>query len=383
MARTTILPTDPSAVKAWAAEVALDSKKKTYFNKMTGKEGSSMPVINKTDLESGPGDEVTTTLIAKIKGKPVEGPEKLAGRAQKLSSATHKMKIDKHRQAVNVGDGMDQKRVNYNLTQQAKDRLSDYLAEIYDEQITMTACGNRGVGSEIQHYPIGYTGFPNTFVAPDASHYMVFDGTRATAANLTTGDKIGTNVIDKLKLRTSKQIGGMPTSPVAMQPIAMDGDKFFLFLTGPEGMYDLRREVGDAGWLTLEKAKITAVGAKSPIFMGGKAFYNGVVIDEAQTIIKFASGSACDADGTNYGADAMRSMFLGANAVAVAHGTKGQRDGMRYDLTEQDEDYGEEGIVIVRMVAGFSKCRFTPTGSNSAAMDFGVIVDDHAYTAAT
>jgi len=384
MARTTILPTDPSAVKAWAAEVALDSKKKTFFNKMTGEEGSSMPVIRKTDLEKGPGDEVTTTLVAKIVGKPVEGNEKLAGRAKAMSSATDKMRIDKHRQAINVGDGMDQKRVNFNLQQQAKDRLSDYLAEVYDEQITMHACGNRGSGTEITHYPVGYQGFPNALLAPDANHYMVFDGSRAQAVNLTTGDKLGTNVVDKLKLRTSKQIGGVAQGrAVAMQPIATDGDKYFVFLTGPEGMYDLRREVGDAGWLTLEKAKATAVGAKSPIFTGGRAFYNGVVIDETQTIIKFANGATCDSDGTAYGADCMRSMFLGANAVAVAHGTKGQQDGMRYELSEKDEDYGEEGIVIVRMVAGFKKSRFTPTNGPGTAQDFGVIVTDHAYTPST
>jgi N4-gp56 family major capsid protein len=381
MARTTILPTDPSAVKAWAAEVALDSKKKTFFNKMTGKEGSSMPVVIKTDLESGPGDEVTTTLIAKIKGKPVEGAEKLAGRAQRLSNASHKMKIDKHRQAVNVGDIMDQKRVNWSITQQAKDRLSDYLAEIMDEQCTMTVSGSRGTGTEIQHYPVGYAGFPNAFVAADSNHYMVFDGSRANGAALTTGDKLGTNVIDKLKLRTSKQIGGQPSSPVAMQPIDVSDSgggpaKCFVFLTGPEGMYDLRREVGDAGWLTLEKAKVTSVGAKSPIFQGGKALYNGVVIDETQTVVKWASGDTSDVDATAFGAAATRSMFLGANAVAVAYGTKGQRDNMRYELSEADEDYGEVGIVIVRLVAGWSKCRYN-------SMDFGAIVCDHAFTAAT
>lgn len=369
MARTQILPTDPGAVKVWAAKVALDSKKKTFFNKMTGAEGSSMPVIVKTDLESGPGEEVTTTLIAKIKGKPVEGNEKLAGRVHRLSHATHKMRIDKHRQAVNVGDIMDQKRVTWNIEEQARDRLSDYMAEIYDEQITMTASGARGTGDEIQHYPVGYAGFPNPFVAPDAQHLMVFDGSRANAAALTANDKLGTNVIDKLVLRAKKQIGGQPDKAVKMEPIQVEGGKHFIYLTGPEGMYDIRREVGDAGWLTLEKAKATADGAKSPIFTGGKAYYNGVLLDETQTIVKF----------NNYGASgnipAMRSLFLGANAVAVAHGTKGQRGGMRYELREDDEDYGEEGVIIVRMVAGFSKCRFNN-------MDFGVIANDIAFTAA-
>lgn len=368
MARTQILPSDPAAVKVWSAKVAVDSAKKTYFNKMTGKEGSSMPVIMKTELESGPGDEVTTTLIAKIKGKPVEGQEKLAGRIHRLSHATHKMRIDKHRQAVNVGDIMDQKRVNWNIEEQARNRLSDYMAEIYDEQITMTASGGRGVGDEIQHYPVGYGGFPNPFVAPDPQHHMIADGKAKNA--ITASDKLSTNIIDKLVLRAKKQLGGQPDKAVRMEPIQVDGGKHFIYLTGPEAMYDIRREVGDAGWLTLEKAKAAADGGKNPIFTGGKAYYNGVLLDETQTIVKF----------NDYGASnnvpVIRSLFLGANAVAVAHGTKGQRGGMRFELREDDEDYGEEGVIIIRMIAGFSKCRFN-------GLDFGVIANDVAFTAAT
>jgi N4-gp56 family major capsid protein len=369
--RTQILPTDPSAVKAWASKVALDTRKKTYFNAMTGEEGSAMPVVRKTDLEAGPGDEVSTTLIAKIRAKPIEGQEKLAGRAQKLSSFVHKMRIDKHRQAINVGDVMDQKRVKWNIADQARDRLSDYLAEIYDEQITMTASGARGIGDEIQHYPLGYAGFPNAFSAPDAQHVVYFDGSRANAAAMTSGDKLQTNVIDKLVVKAKKQIGGAPDKAVKMVPVNAEGQKAFIYLTGPEGMYDIRRETGEAGWLAMEKAKATAVGAKSPIFQGGAALYNGVVIDESQTIVKFDTTAA----GGSYGAIAMRSLFLGANAVAVAHGTKSQRDGMRYELSEDDEDYGEEGIIIVRMIAGFSKPKY-------AGLDFGCIANDISYTVA-
>lgn len=370
--RTQVLPSDPSAVKAWATKVALDTRKKTFFNNMTGDEGSSMPVIRKTDLESGPGDQVSTSLIAKIRAKPIEGQEKLAGRAQKLNSFVHKMLIDKHRQAINVGDVMDQKRVKWNIADQARDRLSDYLAEIYDEQITMTGSGGRGIGNEVQHYPIGYQGFPNVFVAPDSQHVVYFDGSRANPAALTAADKLGTNVLDKLVVKAKRQIGGQPDQAVKMVPIETEGQKCFVYLTGPEGMYDLRREIGEAGWLSVEKAKVTAVGAKSPIFQGGAALYNGVLVDEAQTIVKFDNTTA----GGSYGTPlVMRSLFLGANGIAVAHGTKSQKDGMRYELTEDDEDYGEEGIIIVRMIAGFSKPRY-------ANMDFGVIANDISYTAA-
>ena len=59
------------------------------------------------------------------------------------------------------------------------------MAEIQDEQLIWTASGARGIGAqgqEIPHYPVGYTGFPNTFVARDADHLMYRDGSRRASA---------------------------------------------------------------------------------------------------------------------------------------------------------------------------------------------------------
>lgn len=365
MARTAILPTDPAAVKVWSAKVAVDAKKKSFWDKMTGGEDSAMPVVAKTELDSGTGDEVTTTLIAKLRGKPIEGDEKGEGREQKLSHYTHKMRIDKHRQLVNVGDIMAQKRVRHNIAAQVRARLSDYIAEVQDEQCHMTAAGARGVGDEIQHYPVGYAGFPNAFVAPDAAHLQVGDG--LTKATLLTTSLMTTAIIDRALVRAKKMMGVEGTKGARMTPIDVEGGKHFVMLTSAESMYDLRREVGDAGWLTLEKAKAAAVGAKSPIFMGGDAYYNGVLITEHETCVKFNDYGAT----TNF--NAVRNLFLGAHAVAVAHGTKGQKGNVRFELSESDLDHGEEQVIVIRMIAGFDKCRYN-------GMDFGVQSVDTAYT---
>lgn len=369
MARTQILPTDPGAVKKWETEVSVEMTKKSYFTKMTGSEKSALPVIRKTSLESGPGDEVTCYLIAKMTGKPREGAEKLAGYEDKLNHFTDKMRIDKHRRAVNVGDVMDQKRVPFAIAEQAKARLADYAAEVHDEQIVMTLSGGRGVGGEIQHYPVGYAGFPNPFEAPDAGHNQVGDGTK-TKGTLASTDKLGTLTIDAANLRAKKMIGDIKNGKATkMTPCSAEGGEHFVFLTGPEGMFDLRREVGDAGFLTLEKAKMTAEGGKNLIFSGGRAFHNGVLIDEMQTIVKF------DDYGSGSNVNAMRSLFLGAHAAAVAYGTKGQQRGTRYELTESDLDHGEEEVIVMRLIAGYKKCRYN-------GLDFGSIAVDHAYTLA-
>lgn len=368
MARTQILPTDPGAVKLWETEVANEATKKMVFSKMMGTEKSAMPIIRKTSLESGPGDEVTCYLIAKMTGKPREGSaEKIAGYEDKLNHYTDKMRIDKHRKAVNVGDVMDQKRVPFDIAEQCKARLADYAAEITDEQILMHLSGARGVGDEIQHYPTSYTGFPNALLAPDTAHRLVWDGSIAQNQLVEATHKLGTAVIDAAKLKSGKMIGDIKSGKAAkMTPCSAEGGKHFLFLTGQEGMFDLRREVGDAGFLTLEKAKMTAVGEKSVIYTGGRAFYNGVLIDELEAIVKFSNGGA--------GSDQryMRSLFLGAHAVAVAYGTKGQSRNTRYELSESDLDHGEEEVIVLRLIAGFKKMRYND-------LDHGVIAVDHTH----
>jgi N4-gp56 family major capsid protein len=368
--RTQILPTDPGAVKLWETEVANEQKKKSKFTKMTGTEKSAMPIVRKTSLESGPGDEVTMYLIAKLTGKPREGAEKLAGYEDKLNHFTDKLRIDKHRKAVNCGDIMDQKRVPYDIAEQAKARLSDWAAEVHDEQLTMTLSGGRGAGvDEFQHYPVGYGGFPNAFEAPDTAHRHIYDGTVAYNALVAANHKLGTLVIDSVVLKAKKMLGDIKAGKaVKMVPCAVDGGSHFLFMTGPEGMFDIRREVGDAGWLTLEKAKMTREGEKSVIFTGGKAFYNGTLIDEVETVVKFNDGGV----GT---VPVMRSLFLGAHAMAVAYGTKGQSRGTRYELSESDLDHGEEEVIVIRLIAGYKKSRFN-------GMDTGLVSVDHTYTLA-
>ena len=368
MARTTILPTDPAAVKLWSAKTALDAMKKSFWNKMTGGEEDALPVVAKTDLEAGPGDEVTCTLIAKIRGKPIEGAEKGEGREKALAHYTQKMRIDKHRQLVNVGDVMAQKRVRFNIASQVRARLSDYMAEINDELCHMTACGARGINYEIQHYPLGYAGFPNAFTAPTSEHLLVGDGlTKGTLVAAGATSLLSTAVIDRAKVRAQKMLGVETAQGARMEPINVEGGKNFALLTSPESHRDLRREVGDAGWLTLEKAKATAVGNKSPIFVAGDSLYNGVLIMEHETCVKFSDY------GSGNNVVAVRNLFLGAHAVAVAHGMRGQRGNVRYEFTDSDLDHHEEEVIISRMIAGYIKTVYN-------GMDFGVQAVDTNYT---
>lgn len=368
MSRTTILPNDPNKRKAWAASVANDAAQKQYFARMIGQEGSRSAVIKKTELEKGAGDEVTTALVAKLQGKAIREGGKLAGNEFRLQHGAHTMRINEHRHGVNIGARIEQSRVGFNLKQQGREKLTDYIKELYEHTIVAAAAGARGVGSELHTLEADYAGYPNALRAPDAAHLFVgTDGTKAKAT-LTASDKLTLATVNKLRTKAVKMLGGKD-KPVKMTKVQVGGKECFLLATCPEAIQDIRDDVGPQGWFEAQKALTTSVGKDAELFKGGAGMFNGVLIDEMEFGVYF----------NDYGASsnvlATRSLFMGANAVAVAHGTKGMADGMTVSLDEDMDDRKHDHILFFEMIFGADKTQFE-------GKDYGMISVDHAYTPA-
>lgn len=368
MSRTTILPNDPNKRKAWAAAVANDAAQEQYFARLVGEEGSRSAVIKKTELEKGSGDEVTTALVAKLRGAPITEGHKLAGQEFKLQHAAHTMRINEFRHGVNVGARIEQSRVGYNLKKQGREKLTEYIKELYEQVIVTAASGARGVGDEISHFGTDYAGYPNALRAPDTAHLFVgTDGSKAKAT-LATTDKMTLATVNKLRTKAKKMLGGKD-KPVKMTPIRKGGKECFVLAVLPEVMQDIRDDVGAQGWFEAQKALTAAVGKESEIFKGGAGMFNGALIDEMEVGVKFNDY------GSGGNVAAARSLFMGANAVSIAHGTKGMADGMSVSLDEDMDDRKHDHILFFEMIFGADKTQFN-------GMDYGMITVDSAYTAA-
>ena len=367
--RTTILPTDPNKRKAWAAAVAEDSSKEQYFSRLIGPEGSRSAIIQKTDTEKGAADEVITALVAKLRGEPITEGQKLAGREFRLQHASHTMRINEFRHGVNVGARIEQSRVGFNLRRQGREKLTEYIKELYEEVTCMHVSGARGVGDEIQHFATDYAGYPNALRAPDAGHYFVGTDNTHVKNTLVAGDKVTLATINKLRTKAKKMLGGQPDKAVKMTQVRKGGKNCFIFAVCPEVMQDIRDDSGAQGWFEAQKALTAAIGKESEIFQGGAGMFNGVLVDEMETCVKFSDFGA----GANV--NAARSLFMGANAAFVAHGTKGQADGMTVELDEDTDDRKHDHILFFEMIWGADKCAFN-------GMDYGLITVDSAFTAA-
>ncbi len=368
MSRTTILPSDPNKRKAWAASVANDAAQKQYFARMIGEEGSRSAVIKKTELEKGAGDEVTTALVAKLQGKAIREGGKLAGNEFKLQHAAHSMRINEHRHGVNVGARIEQSRVGFNLRKQGREKLTEYIKDLYEHTIMAAAAGARGVGEELHTLEADYAGYPNALRAPDAGHLFVgTDGTK-TKATLAATDKLTLATVNKLRTKAVRMLGGKG-KPVKMTKVQVGGKECFLLAACPEAIQDIRDDVGAQGWFEAQKALTQAVGKDAELFKGGAGMFNGVLIDEMEFGVYF----------NDYGSGsnvlATRSLFMGANAVSIAHGTKGMADGMTVSLDEDTDDRKHDHILFFEMIMGADKNQFD-------GLDYGMISVDHAYTPA-
>lgn len=368
MARTTILPTDPNKRKAWAAAVAEDAAQQQYFSRLIGPEGSRSAVIKKTELEKGAGDEVTTALVAKLQGRAVREGEKLAGKEFRLQHAAHTMRINEHRHGVNIGARIEQSRVGYNLRKQGREKLTEYIKELYEHTIVAAASGARGVGEELHTLEADYQGYPNALRAPDAGHLFTgTDGSKAKAT-LVAGDKMSLATVNKLRTKAVRMLGGKG-KPVKMQKVRKGGKDLFVLAVCPEVMQDIRDDVGAQGWFEAQKSLVTAIGKEAELFKGGAGHFNSVLIDEMEFGVYFNDYGAAN------NVNAARSIFMGANAIAVANGTKGMADGMSVALDEDTDDRKHDHILFFETIFGADKNAFD-------GLDYGQITVDTAYTAA-
>jgi N4-gp56 family major capsid protein len=369
MSRTTILPTDPNKRRAWAAAVADDSTKEQYFSRLIGPEGSASAIIQKTDTEKGAADEVVTALVAKLRGAPVIEGQKLAGREFRLQHASHTMRINEFRQGVNIGARIEQSRVGFNLKRQGREKVTEYVKELHEEVICMAASGARGSGDEIQHFDASYAGYPNALRTPDAAHYFCGPTNNRAKATLLGTDLMTLKTLNTLRTKAKKMLGGQPDKAVKMTPVMKGGKKLYVLAVPPEVMQDVRDDSGAQGWFEAQKALTSAVGKESEIFKGGAGMFNGVLIDEMETCVKFSDY------GASSNINAARSLFFGANGVAIAYGTKGQDDGMTVQLDEDKDDRKHDSILFFEMIFGADKCQFN-------GMDYGLMTVDTAFTAA-
>jgi N4-gp56 family major capsid protein len=358
MAQTIVAFGDPKAQKKWSANLAVDTRKKSYFeNRFIGTDDNNI-IQRKTELETDAGDTISFDLCVQMRNKPTYGDARLEGKEESLKFYTDQVIIDQVRHAASAGGKMSRKRTAHDMRMIAKNRLGDYFARLVDELFFMYLSGARGINQDFIE-DTGYTGFAgNSFTAPDAAH-IVYGGSATSKATIANTDKMTTTVIEKAQTK-ALMMQALDPSVANMVPVTNGADDQYVVIMSPFQEYDMRTNSTTGQWLDIQKAAAAAEGRANPIFKGALGMLNNVVLHKHRNVVRFNDY------GSGANLDASRALFLGRQAAMVAYGTAG---GLRYSWEENTKDYGNEPTVASGFIGGIKKTTFN-------GKDFGVITLD-------
>jgi N4-gp56 family major capsid protein len=148
----------------------------------------------------------------------------------------------------------------------------------------------------------------------------------------------------------------------------VNGEKKYIMLLHPYQVTDLRTNMSTGQWTDIQKAAAAAQGQGNPLFTGAIGEYRGVIMHSHRNVIRFSDYGV----GTNLAA--ARSLFLGAQAAAIAFGNGGGETVARYSWKEKLFDYGNQLGVAAGSIFGIKKSVYN-------SKDFGVFACD-TYAAA-
>jgi N4-gp56 family major capsid protein len=315
------------------------------------------------------GDQCVLQLVNDLIGDGVVGDNILDGAEEALFNDSVIITIDQIRNGVRNKGAMAEQRTVIRFRTTAKDKLSYWLGDKLDELMFLTVSGVAYTlkmdGSTRATSQLPSLAFAADVTAPSSGR-IKYAGTATTTATLVAGDTITWNTVIGLQAYAKRK---------RMRPIKEGGREYYIFLTSPEGLRDLKK---DTTYQT-NVGRAAPQGPDNPLFKNAVAVIDGVVIHEHNkvgTTLGLASGSWYGAGGLVQGG---QSLLLGAQALGFA-----QLGGMSFSESD-NTDYGNRPALGIGRMVGMVKPQFASltdlTSSLPTTQDFGVVSFYHAIAA--
>lgn len=340
MTATTIDTTHGVTAEQWSNEVFGEYLSYNPFFNFMGT-GSHSIIQVKEELAKTPGDAITVQLRAKLGGAGVTGNSTLKGSEEALVFHEQRIVVDTLRHGVLLKGEMTEKRVAFDLRNQAREALVDWASDKMRVDL-IDALTDTTVGRDRTRYLYGAT---------DAN----WNATHVTAmANVdATNDKLTTDVISKAKRKALLE-GDRKVRPFLIKSGNKVEEVYVLF-AHPYAVRDL---LADQTFRDVNINIPSSLG-ESVLVHGQryKGMWDGVMIFETEMpIIEDAGASTIDV---------AHNILAGAQAAAVAWGK-------RTNYKEDVDDYGHENGFAIDEIRGISKLVFDD-------VDHGVV---NVFTAA-
>lgn len=345
------------AIKVWSRKAFSDAVKGTLYGTLTGTSDRSIVQV-KSELKKDSGDKITFGLRALPTGDGVQDDETLEGNEEGLTTTDFSLLLGEKRHAIKVDLNLSAQRTMFDVRQEAKDALQEWVEEYLDTTFFEYISGvvqstYNGAPASRYHKKAALGG--NSVLAPSADR-IIYGGTATAAANLTASDTMSLVVLDKVAERLKR------ASPT-IRKASYQGKKCWVVIMSPEQVNDLRSSTGTLQWADI-KSKVLQGGGENAFEHEILGMYREMLLIESTRTPTFYGGATNGTAGalpTGYGAGstvkAARAIVLGAQSAVVAHGN--DTDGWgKMKLAERTFDYGKRYGVAVTMIWGMQKTRF-------------------------
>lgn len=131
MSVTGVAEVDAAIPQYWADSILMDGNRESFWGSLSGKEGSGMPIIDKTGPLKQKGDTLTINTIAQLFGAGVTGQSVLKGNEEDIVIGSINVTCDVVRHAVAVGRKAT-KQANFDVVQTVKSALTKWMTRRMD-----------------------------------------------------------------------------------------------------------------------------------------------------------------------------------------------------------------------------------------------------------
>lgn len=342
----TIESTHGLSNQQWDAKLSTDWLGRLIFKNAMSTTGMNVIKVQE-QLTKAAGDKVTIGLRAALAGEGVTGSSQLEGHEESLQFSYQDVSIDQIRHAVELTGRMSQKRVAFNLREEARMGLTDWLA--YKNQRDIVKCFSN-IGSTTAYGDADETAKDAWLVAN--KDRVVFGAASAAytdhSADLLlldgTADKLTAKVISTAKRKA--KLANPKIRPVQIKQERGMVECYVMYVTP----YQFRDLLADT---TFSQAQREAMARKEnhPLFMGqNQLYWDGVLVVECEDCLNLpnvGSGST-----TDVGVAAL----CGAEAVVFALG--GYENGQRMLWEEEHYDYKEKQGFAIGQIRGIQQSCF-------------------------
>lgn len=327
MAVTSIATSHDLTVQQWEAQLYKKYQEKTFFSKFKGTAMGS-PVQVKRELAKKPGDAITFGLADSIRGTagvtgntPLEGFDgtNYVSNNEALAFHDQRVVIDQIRQSVKIAGVMDEKRVAFNMRNEARDKLVDWMSYNEDQAIFTAIQTADEIGG-------------------------------ALSAVTINGGLTYDNIVEIKKeamFPTENNITGGTTTTRKLEPIRVDGgEEVFVLIVNPSDAAAFRKSTDFKNF----NQNADVRGSGNAIFTGALGVFNNVVIHEHSAVT------------------VGKPVLMGANAVFLAYGKE-----VMYG--EDTFDFDNQTGFMVGSIRGVALAKFVNNAGTAQGSHGAIVID--------